>query len=509
MKEMPSKKKRGVIIVAVLAALALAAGGIYLGFTGGIFFPEKETDDNVLELGDGKYALSNMKEDVAEYSVANASGQLHFTPSDDWDGYSKARWAIRELDGELSHNWNVYHSAAAVYKIPYLERLDVSSAELGKYGLDSPQASVTLTMKDGNSYTFSYGTELQLAEDGGGGYYMMRSGDSSVYVVESFFFKQAGLNMAGAVSTVLYENIGADKTFSSFDFYDRATDERIKLELSEDGRTFMMTEPMRRPANSLKIGAIIGQLYDIEASKVMYAGHEAPPDDILELYGMNDPEKTLVFTYFWDEKAPKDSESSEETLPGIAGQMTKPDTVRKYNTIKLEIGLVYAAGGDLTFLRVNGGNTIYALEYNQINEWYEMTFETIASRLIYAERVTLIDSITFDTDFKVFKYDLESTTKLSSVTLNGAPIETSVFQSLYSKFAGLAFSERGGAEPGTKPYITATVRLTDGRTDVIKFLRAGPRRYEAVVNGSGGLLVEYDAVENFFAAMADTDKGKL
>ena len=209
------------------------------------------------------------------------------------------------------------------------------------------------------------------------------------------------------------------------------------------------------------------------------------------MYGLDKTSRAITFTYHWD-----------ETVTDEEGNETQ---VRRDGTHQIRVGIVY---DNLAYCLVDDKPVVYRVAFANVNDWYDATAEDVANRNIYTKRVVTIKTITFETTFKTFKYELDSTTTLNAVKLNGKSIDVATFQALYTQFASFVYSERNTA-PGNTAEMTVRVELLDGTTDVIKFVPYNSRRYEAIVNGDGGVLISYELVDAMLESLKNSDKGSL
>ena len=240
---------------------------------------------------------------------------------------------------------------------------------------------------------------------------------------------------------------------------------------------------------------VLGELDIIKDSvTVQLAGTKDTPilEGTLRLYGLDNPSRILNFKYTVD--------TSKIGEDGSAVQSYEDGE----HTIKM--GVIY---DDKIYVMVDDVNAIYLVPFSLLDSVYGASFDSLAIRNIYTEKLINIEEIVFDTSFKTFDYMLTSSTQVNSAKLNGKTIDVSAVKSLYTTFASIIYSERTNDKPTAAPYMTITIKRTTGVTDVIRITEFNSRRYYVTINGEGDLLVSYELIDELLEALKATDKTSL
>ncbi len=487
-------KKRLLIIILSAVAVLIVGGSILLQqhFNDS----DKPEEGKTISIGISGYDEYNIAHDVKKMTIHNAYGTFSFTPDPTVDGIEDKSWFLDDLDGMKSSYFAVNDIALAYYTITASTALTVSAEDYTTYGFDVPELEVTIEFNDGNVYTYSFGTSVGLSDFESDYYcYVMRSGDDTVYLVESYFYEKAFISLKDVMKTELYPQLESNATIYELTL-SGAQGDSMKIKSYEDNfMAYYFVEPYTRDTDRIAMSNLLNQIDIIDTGVVIEAaGTKDMPilENALHMYGLDDPARVLNFKY-----------TVENTETAEDGTIL---TVKEQGEHTLRLGIVY---DNLVYVMADDLNAIFSVPYSLLSAVYEASFDSLAARNIYAEKLISIEEMKFDTAFKTFHYKITATTEVNSVTLNGKSIDVSAVKSLYSKFASMTYSERTDKKQTAEPYITITVKLTTGKTDVIKFTEFNARRYYVTINGQGDLLVSYELVDELLEALKTTDKTPL
>ncbi len=485
-------KKQLTLIVCLVVAAALSLTG-YLVVRGALSTDDTGVEVEAVNLAITGHAKDDRLTEITTMTLDNSYGVWSFSPDPTENGVDSACWYIHNLHDARSDKNAVDDIAQAFYAdINPVSVLEVPTAELGSYGLADPAATVTFEFDNGDVIRYSFGIPLSLADDNGG-YYMMRTGDDTVYLVESYYYEKANSSLESTVELQLTEDIDTSYTITDLRLWGSEMSEEIDLQYNEKTGKTVMVKPVQRGTDSYALSLLLTSMSGLEASSVLSAYSDAVPESVLAQTGFNNVKRAITLTYYIDENV-----TDEE------GNVT--GTNRVTTTVELRVGLVY---GGSAFVMKDDVPIIYLVPESYISEWYTATVDELADRLIYVANIITVDEITFDTSFKTFDYDVTATTSLTDVTLNGKEIDIATFQNVYLQFIGIAYIERTSNAPSGTAEMRITVKLTDGTVDTVEFIKANSRRYWAVVNGQSGILVSYDTVESLLSTLKASDKGTL
>ncbi|HNX14966.1 MAG TPA: DUF4340 domain-containing protein [Oscillospiraceae bacterium] len=489
-------KKKPILTVVLLAAVLILAGGGYYLLQRDANGTGVKTEEKTFSIGVSGYDQYNVANDIKKMTIQNGYGTFTFTPDPTVDGVEDKSWFLNDLDNVKSDAYAVNDIALAFYTVTASKRLEVPAAELANYGFDKPELTVTLDFADGSVITYSFGTSVALTNSESDYLsYVMRSGDDSVYLVENYYYEKAFISLKDVMKTELYPQLEDGVIIQELTFGGTGGDALKILNNTENYVDYRITEPFERTVDSTAISALMGELDIIKDDvTVEIAGTKSMPlsPDTLAMYGLQTPVRTLNFKY-----------TVESTTVGSDG---KPVTTKTDGQHTLRLGIVY---GNCVYVTVDDVNAIYSVPYSALSAVYEASFDSLADRNIYTEKLINIDEIKFDTSFKTFDYKLVNSTEVNSVTLNGKSIDVSAIKSLYTTFASMAYSERVTDKPSAAPYMTVTVKLTTGGTDVIQIIPYNSRKYFVTVNGQGNMLISYELADDLMNALKATDKTSL
>lgn len=488
--------KKPIATIVILAVMLLLAGGTYYFLQRENSGSEVTEESRTYSIGISGYNEYNIANDIKKMTINNLYGTFTFTPDPTVDAIEDKSWFLNDMDNVKSDAYAVNDIALAFYTVTASKKLEVPASELATYGFDKPELTVTMEFSDGNVYTFSFGASVALTNSESDYLcYLMRSGDDAVYLVENYYYDKAFVSLKDVMKTELYPQLEKGMIIQELTFGGTAG-EALKIKNNQENYLdYQIAEPFARGADSAAISNVLGQLDVIKDDvTVEIAGTKDTPilEGTLRMYGLDNPARVLNFKY-----------TIENTAIGSDG---KPVTTLDDGEHTLRMGIIY---DNKIYVMIDDVNAIYAVPYSALSAVYEASFDSLAVRNIYTEKLINIEEIKFDTSFKTFDYKLVSSTEVNSVTLNGKSIDVSAVKSLYTTFAAIAYSERTGDKPTAAPYMTITIKLTTGTTDVIRFTEYSSRKYFVSVNGQGDMLISYELVDELMDALKATDKTSL
>lgn len=451
-------------------------------------------------------AEAEIQHEVEEMTMENVFGTLHFTPKTDEDTTQANRWYIKELGNQLSHIRNVHTVANAFFvSIPYSSAFRVEQSDYDKYGLTEPDAVVSFKMKDGASYKFTFGNSTNLTGDSAG-HYMMRDDNGVVYVVEDYYYNLAVYSLSEVISNVVVDTFDESSVLTDFHIYGKETEE-VKMSYVEDMRTYHLTEPDDLYLSLTAANDFVLSFNGLESLYVAAADFTAISDELLSFYGFTDnPRAAVTIDYKWYE--PVLDADGKAVVDENGAEVTEEKT----GTLTLRAGVTSSDPNYTQVIYVMRDDVpiIYAVSPSAVSYWTDFKVDENVSKLLYTKDMYTIDSVSYITAQKTYEFDLDVTTQLDAVRLNGKDIAVSDFRTLYASTVGLQYAERTDADkPAGEEYLRIVVKDIYGNTDTMTYTSAGERRYYATINGKGGKLVSYQPVEELLAAVQSLDKGSL
>lgn len=157
-------------------------------------------------------------------------------------------------------------------------------------------------------------------------------------------------------------------------------------------------------------------------------------------------------------------------------------TVRLYFGDRTEKG-VYVWDGISPYLAIVKNFPFDTLDYREVMDMHVM--------LEFMEDVEAIE-----VDFGTTAYSLAA--KDGSFTLDGTPIDESVYKNLYQKIASLQYSDGPTGENGSlERKLSITMTMKDGSTRYAHFYDYSAMKYYVETEGLSGCLIEKKIVDNF------------
>lgn len=152
--------------------------------------------------------VTHERDEVASMKITNASGE--YTITQNAKGFT-----INELEGLKQNTTTMGAAGNCITKINAQALAEENASDMAKYGLEdgNPEASCTVTLKDGSSYTVLYGIN---APDGNS-VYVRLSDSKDVYVVLANSSRYFYNSKESFISLIIKEEISSDNTAPTID----------------------------------------------------------------------------------------------------------------------------------------------------------------------------------------------------------------------------------------------------------------------------------------------------
>lgn len=254
-------KKKGVLLVLLLALICvLTAGFIILNKQNREKEAEKkqeeEEKESLYSAEEGELLYSFDYEDMKQITFTYAGETYSFTKTgEDWS---------YDADPEFPIHQSFIRAKAAKLAEIYVEKeIEAGADSRAEFGLDNPEVSVTLTLEDGQAYTFLMGQRNNTI----GSYYMLDEKTGKYYVRDGSFIVAFG---------------------DGFSLYDLAELEEVPAVSTSEITHIYIDGEENKKMDSLPFVAAL------EFSKgVNYKASNAE----LEAYGLAEPPKTIKVEY--------------------------------------------------------------------------------------------------------------------------------------------------------------------------------------------------------------------
>lgn len=329
------KKNKQILIFSVIGLAVLGGVAALLLLTAPA--PEAEEPDPAAETEDTSLILTEKTpEDVLSVHVVNPEGDYEIVPSGETDGASL--WTVAGLE---SADLRTSELSAAVTNAAALTARDFveENAELEKYGLAEPKATVTVTFTDGSDYTFRIGDDVPSSS---AAVYFYAENTDTVYTYTRSKLTAFQNDRFGFIETQVMPALDNEtgEEVLSFKLERKDLDEPILIEqlpLPDDpGELSVFTYQMVTPYTvylDLTNGAVFLQsLFGLSAQSAAWYGME---ERDYELSGLNDP--SVVVTV----------ETTKKTYTLTLGNAVGQEVADENGNVSTEITGIYGMSSEV------------------------------------------------------------------------------------------------------------------------------------------------------------------
>lgn len=431
--------------------------------------------------------VSKKSDDVASMKVTNDKGGYTLVPEKKPAASSSASSASSEASEEVNYTVQGYEdlpidtsqtSSVIEYGFSLVASKDLGTvSNLGDYGLETPQATVSIAFKDGSSYHYKIG---KVSATDQSSYYMCGTDSSNVYIVSvnSGLFENANYFIRKDLTSINTTDANGNNTaatlFTKIELSGKNYPQKVVF--SKKGDEMSITAPEQYDVDTNKLGAVETALSSLSADTVEAV---RPDADALKKYGLDQPAAVVEFTA--DKK-----------------------------NYKLTVG---AKKDGNYYVMLGGNDVVYGVSSDKINSWAEANLFSFRNKLIYLPHIETVKSFTVTAGDTVNRLNLTRTKDESKSTedktaytykLTGNDGKTLDYEDNYKSFyqtaIGVQILEPAEDIPEGKPELTLEYRYFDkSAVDTIQFVKSADRRYTVVFNGKPFGIVtqdDIDAVEN-------------
>ena len=381
-------------------------------------------------------------------------------------------WIIEDLEGLPKIKNSYAMLALSMCSLSAQKVIAEDVTDLGQYGLAEPVSVVTAVMKDGSRHTIEIGNEAP----GGNNYtYVKLPGESTVYVVSTSDVSRMLQVRTDYISTDVF-TLSDEGTPSVVNCTLGGTSRtsEIKIEVvdaqtsSGDAYTgysnYLITSPSKRDTNTTVFDEVSSSVFYTTVSEIV--AYHVTDEQIAE-YGLDEPYSTLQMTYM----------DGEETyhLDYRASEMQGDGSF--YLMID-DVPVIYRA-------------TIGETEYG--NNWHNIQYATVASRLFILPYINDLAAVTVETPDGSYRFELTlvdagTDDEKLNIHYEGKAITEDAFKKFYQVIIGPTSEQL--VDPSeeldlTSPLLTFTYEYTDSskQPDVVSFYKGPVRQVYVAVNG--------------------------
>lgn len=370
-----------------------------------------------------------------------------------------------------------------------------------EYGFDEPMAAVTVTYADGSTYAFELGMMSEVADEA----YFREAGSEDIYMVSSTFadvVTAPSLAYIG-IDLITPPAVKSDDTNGQTVMRDIALSGRlhegqeltVRRTNSEDSDTmklytYWVEKPFRRGANDENAAAAFDTAYTLSAEAALYPRPTAAQK---KECGLDDPyvvaEMNLAVL---TTETPETSSDTE-----VAEEITKYYGVQKHTVTvgnKTDDGLYYVMVDDLDIIYLVAASSM---------PWVEVTYNDVASTMLFLQDITAIQSIiiTDNGQTNVFEMthdpEADNANDMLTVTLGGVQKDTANFRYLYQVLMGVKRIDDAKERPTGMPDMIIQLNPIDDRDDAItaNLYKTSGSRYTCVMSDGDLYAVSAGSVE--------------
>lgn len=413
--------------------------------------------------------LSYDRDNIATMTIKNENGE--FTIRNGVSGF-----VIDEYSAFRQNSTTMGAAGRCVTSLNAQALVEENAQDLSKYGLsdDSPKSSVTVTLKDGTSYTVYFGDD---APDGDTRYFRL-SDSNTVYTV--------GLNSSGYfyykaddfLSLIVTDELTNNNTAPTLDhLVIKRKDLDYDVEFVDDSKNYdadeiaaasaqVMISPVYAYLDITNSTAIMYGLWGLTASDIVKV---YPTEEDFETYGLNDPFCEVILDAELQRYHLRIGNVASYTLDQNGEETTDPYEYYCY---------------------YDGIDIIYTFTLSEIPFANFMPIDILSPMMTsnYVLALDYIDIEYFGDDPASYYFELESdieAAEMLSGTLNGEDFDTEEFKYLYQFILKCPIDDLYFDEPGENNPLVAKIHFMrdDGAEDILEFYDIGSNRVCVKLNG--------------------------
>ncbi|HZJ57848.1 MAG TPA: DUF4340 domain-containing protein [Clostridia bacterium] len=481
------RKSRNLIIVLVV-----------LGVLAGSYFflanrPEPEGPEEVEKIS----VLKLEKDEIQKMEIKNEFGELTFTRGEkevevEKDGKKeKEKKSVWEVDYPHEILLKEMRVDDLAYSFANLQAERIIEEEtpddLAPYGLKEPQATGTVTLKDGSKNILYLGNQTPI----GNTYYLMLDGDPKVYEVWTNHGDHLRYTLADVRDKSLPQ---VNPEALSYLLVDKKDDRPIEIRLSEEDEEdavqvnlglWQMIRPYRETMNVN--GEAVSKYLEAMPMLSIEDFVEDGAED-LSKYGLDEPKAEFII---------KDDE----------------------NSIHLLIGDEYDDG--MVYFKLPDSNSVYGMKKAN-TKFLDVTAFELVDKFIYIVSIDNVDKIeveglgqkhtlTLERETKPAEEEDEEDEVVTTYRVDGKEVEDKPFKKVYQSVVGvLADSE---VKPGAagRPEIKATFHLNKGknRQMLINYVPYDNDFYAVFIDGESEFAVNKPMVHQMLTDIGALYRGEF
>lgn len=490
-------KVQGIIICGVIAA-SLAGVMLFLNSENGGADKDSSSSSSSAAASsedESVIILEKTADDITAVHVTNTYGEFDLSkPSS-----GKSGWTIEQLSGINQNSTKKDSLRTNCGELEAKKLVEENAADLSKYGLDQPSATVDITYSDDTTATFYIGSEAPESR-----YLYVKTSDSSnVYMVLatklSYYTdpvtSYADLTLIAKPSDDEWPDYGTE-TISRKDWDYEVKFENDPHDIEGMLSSQVMSSPIFAYLNITGSNTVTHGMWGLTATECVAVN---PDDDVKKEYGLDDPFCTVNLK--GDEYDYKLSIGNEAYETDDEGNVT--DTSKGY--------YCYLEG-------VKGADCVYIVSTDSL-PWATFKIEDVISSIMTTNYLVDLSEITIEHNGEKTTYEITSNgsssetlddgsaADVTSVTLDGKELDVDNFKSLYQYIMTCPTSEIYFKDPEGESVVTITEKRADGGEDVIELYKDTARRYIVKLNGRTSFRIQSTWIDILLKNMDNVKNG--
>ena len=485
-------KKRMLVIGICLAVCALIAGAIVLVMT---IDPPAPGEEENLDFGltvnnEGIKVYRFSPKNVDYMQVENAHGSYRVRMDGD-QVYIVDYQTVPLLAASSS---GLFRS---VETLSLNTVVDPDCKNPARFGLDQPQATVTIQAYSDARVTFYIGDASPTGEY----YYFSVEGDTAVYLVDDLLAERYLKSVAEYCDKKIYKPFNPAEDFRGLTVksptlnysFRQATEEEKAI----DGVYFSgiaMESPYHWGVEGLVMEDVTNTMVALSADDVVQM---CVSDGDLAQYGLDAPNRTeIVLTVYAD---PNPTMYNNSTNPYY--DSTKPTGQYQEFTITYWLG---KTADKQVYVMFDGIPVVYSMSKDTFS-WLEWSPYRYCTKMFYGEYLAELESlkIAFGTEEHVFTFSGNLSDETFRVNCNGTAVKSDDFRDHYANILSMYPTGEGVLADDAELLLSITYTSKDGKAETVSFYSVDDRNCIGKVRGEAFLTVRIDEINK---VIKDTHK---
>lgn len=377
--------------------------------------------------------------------------------------------------------------------------VDENCTNLARFGLENPQATITIQAYSDARVTFYIGD----ANPTGDYYYMSVDGETTVYLMERLFAERYLKSVAEYCDKKIYKPFDPTADFRALTIksptlnyaFRQATEEEKKIEGIYFGN-IAMVQPYQWGVETNAMETLMGTMVDLSADDVVQM---CVTEKDLEKYGLDKEHRTeIVLTVYAD---PNPMMYNNITYPYF--DSSKP--TGKYQ----EFNVIYWLGTTVdkqVYVMFEGRPVVYTMPADTFS-WLEWTPYRYCTKLLFGEYLSNLKSLSVTSADGEYTFDISGADSDNKddlkVTCGDVSVKGNSFRDFYANIMGMFPSGEGTLPENTEPILTISYTTVDDTVQTLNFYPIDSRNCLVEVRGQAFLTVRITEVQK---VINDTQK---